>query len=157
MRAAEPPATVLELARHEHAMHLRLVDSVQAQRGLADRATGAGRIAADLRRHSQAEHTTLLTLMLSDEQARPLARQAVAAHERLHRLLSDLTCRAYDELGFEVALATYRGSFLEYARFEEEELFPAATLALGPERCRQLAESFRSSAAEPHEAHMLAR
>lgn len=147
---------MFELAARDHRQHVALIERVQAETSVAGRGRGTADLAADLRRHSQAEHAALIAHLLSDPVARPLARRAVADHQRLSRLVADLTCRVYDELGLGVALSTYRAAFLEYARFEEEELFPAAMLALGKERCQRLADRYVAAGRSARD-HMLAR
>lgn len=148
--------TVFVLAKRDHRRHVDLIERVQAEKGEARRARGMAQLAADLRRHMQAEHSALIGHLLADSTARPLARALVAEQQRLTRLVSDLPCRADDELELALALSTYRAAFLEYVRFEEEELYPAAMLALGRERCERLANEYRSATAEPLD-YMLAR
>ncbi len=139
---------VFELAKRDHRRHLALIERARAEASPAERARAIARLASDWRHHSKAEHTAVLGFLLAEGSARPLARRAVAAHQRLHRAVSDLTGRVHDEVTMAVALSTYRSSFLEYMRFEEEELFPAAMLALGNERSERLAERYLAAVTE---------
>ncbi len=134
--------SVFELAKRDHRRHLALIERIGAEPVRAERMRGLVHLAADWRRHSQAEHTALLGVLLADGEARPMAKRAVAAHQRLHREVSDLTGRIDDEVDLALALSAYRSSYLEYVRFEEQELFPAAVLALGRERCERLADQY---------------
>lgn len=139
---------VFELAKRDHRRHLELIERVQAERSAAERARGTARVAADWRRHARAESNALFGSLLADGSSRPLARRAVAVHQRLNGLVSDLTPHKDDELDVELALSTYRAAYLEYMRFEEEELFPVAMLTLGPARCERLAERYLDAAPE---------
>jgi hypothetical protein len=144
--------SIFELARRDHQRHLTLIERVQGETSESERARGMARLAADWRRHSQAEHAALLAFLMSDGQSRPLARQAVAAHGQLERAVSDLADEVHHELELAVALSTYRSRFMEYMRFEEEELFPAAMLALGNERPERLADRYRAAVQATHAA-----
>ncbi len=118
----------------------------EAQRDGPSPERGVARVAADLRRLARAEPRAILGALLADAGARSLAKRAVASQQQLARLVSDLGCSTHDDV--ELALATYRAAFLEHVRFMEEEIFPAARLALGDERCVRLAEVYDRAAAE---------
>lgn len=146
--------TIFDLAKRDHRLHVARIDRVQAETSMAGRARAVAELAADLRRHSQAEHASLIGRLLADSDVRPLARTCIADHERLTRLVSDLPYR--DDFELSLALSAYRAAFLEYARYEEQELFPAAMHALGLERCQRAAADYRRTKSEPLD-YMLAR
>jgi hypothetical protein len=141
--SSEHSPSIFDLMRRDHERHLQLIETLRTAKDASDRARRSARLASDLRRHSRSEHTALLCVLLTDSSVRPLARRSVAEHQKLHRLLADLACQTHDELAFGIALRIYRATFLEYARFEEQELHPAALIVLGSARCQRLAERYR--------------
>lgn len=148
--------TVFDLARRDHERHLEFIGRVQGETSAAGRARGAALLAADLARHTKTEETALISHLLAHPDSRTLARRTVADHQRLQRLVSDLTCHVYDEVAAAVALSTYRSAFLESVRLEEEELYPVAMLVLEAERGRRLADRWLAATPEQLD-YMLAR
>jgi hypothetical protein len=134
--------SVFDLVRRDHRRHLRLIENARDASSPIARARAIAALVTDLRHHLGSEETALLSRLLVNGEVRPLARRAIAEHQRLQRLVSDVTGHVHDEDGLETALRVYRLAFLAYARFEEDELYPAAASVLGAERCARLVEHY---------------
>src|SRR5690606_41224661 len=80
--------TIFDLAKRDHRLHVARIDRVQAETSMAGRARAGAELAADRRRHSQAEHASRIGRLLADSDVRPLARTGSADPARLTRLVA---------------------------------------------------------------------
>lgn len=98
-----------------------------------------------VRMHDRAEHTTVYGALLANARTRALAQQAIDEHHGLDAKLSDLaeaTSRGAEH-AIQERLGAYRSLLTVHLLREEQELFPHAYRALGPERCRRIVRRFQ--------------
>lgn len=106
-----------------------------------------GRLQRFVRIHDRAEHSTVYGALLAEPPTRRLAQVAIDEHHALDATLGELAeaTAARAEARMTERLGRYRDLLTVHLLREEEELFPLAYDALGPERCLRLVGRFRDA------------
>ena len=111
----------------------------------------------ELRAHSSAEQTVFYAALAANDAATDLVRRALAAHEHIDELASELVAASPSQPAWRETLRALRRAVAEYADEEERELFTIARREIGGDALQAMGAQLINAAAEWREAECAGR
>jgi hemerythrin-like domain-containing protein len=121
---------VVELLREDHEEALQLIEELEGvDEKIATDPTDTenfNKLHQALRLHTEVEENFFYPVMEEFDEAKQLVEEAYQDHDRIDRLLTQLTTTAPNEAEFQETLAELRNNLEHHIEVEEGGLFPSA-------------------------------